>query len=147
MSYLPNDDLTTPSLTTIKLSSNFRVFRCISRYTRYLQLHYSATTLPSDLGEVNVAIPIRDSNRLLVAVESSLYIMDWNIPGAKGLRLLARLDQGLPENVLNDGRADASGRLWIGLCDLCLFFALIANRRRYQNLVSISLFPRTEDIF
>lgn len=50
-----------------------------------------------------------------MAVKSSLYLMDWDIPGDKGLRIIATLDEGLPDNILNEGRVDALGRLWIGL--------------------------------
>lgn len=61
-----------------------------------------------------MVIPVANSRRVLVAVKSSLYLMDWDDLGDTGLRLIATLDEGLPDNILNDGRVDAMGRLWIG---------------------------------
>ncbi|XP_053615605.1 regucalcin-like isoform X2 [Plodia interpunctella] len=65
-------------------------------------------------GEVNFVIPIQNSNRVLLGVRAELYVLDWEVPGRAGLRLVALVDQGLPDNILNEGKADALGRLWAG---------------------------------
>lgn len=54
------------------------------------------------------------SRRLLVAVRSALYFLDWNVPGDDALRLLTTVDNGLPDNLINEGKADAEGRFWFG---------------------------------
>ncbi|XP_075984633.1 regucalcin-like [Anticarsia gemmatalis] len=65
-------------------------------------------------GEVNIIVPIKDSDRLLVAVKSELFLLDWNKTGNAALRLLARFDECLPGNILNEGKADVMGRFWGG---------------------------------
>ncbi|KOB77930.1 putative anterior fat body protein [Operophtera brumata] len=65
-------------------------------------------------GEVNVVSLVSKSRRLLVAVRSSLYLLDWGVAGDAALRLLTTVDQGLPDNVINEGKADAYGRFWAG---------------------------------
>ncbi|KAL0818970.1 hypothetical protein ABMA28_008262 [Loxostege sticticalis] len=65
-------------------------------------------------GQVNVVALIAGSKRLLVAVRSALYLLDWEITGDAALRLLTTFDQGLPDNVINEGKADAEGRFWAG---------------------------------
>ncbi|KAF9411931.1 hypothetical protein HW555_009405, partial [Spodoptera exigua] len=65
-------------------------------------------------GEVNVVSLITGSRRLLVAVRSSLYLLDWAIAGDAALRLLTTVDIGLPDNVINEGKPDAEGRFWAG---------------------------------
>ncbi|KAH9642717.1 hypothetical protein HF086_002987 [Spodoptera exigua] len=67
-----------------------------------------------DYGEVNVVSLITGSRRLLVAVCSSLYLLDWAIAGDAALRLLTTVDIGLPDNVINEGKPDAEGRFWAG---------------------------------
>ncbi|CAH0731848.1 unnamed protein product, partial [Brenthis ino] len=65
-------------------------------------------------GQVNVVCLVTGSSRLLVAVRSSLYLLDWNVPGDDALRLLTTVDVGLPDNLINEGKADAEGRFWLG---------------------------------
>ncbi|XP_045504041.1 regucalcin-like [Colias croceus] len=67
-----------------------------------------------DYGQVNVVSPVSGSRRLLVAVRSALYLLDWNVAGDSALRLLATVDEGLPDNVINEGKADPEGRFWAG---------------------------------
>lgn len=63
---------------------------------------------------MNVVSLVSRSRRLLVAVRSSLYLLDWGVAGDAALRLVTTLDQGLPDNVINEGKADAHGRFWAG---------------------------------
>lgn len=72
------------------------------------------------------------SSRLLVAVRSSLYLLDWNVPGDDALRLLTTVDVGLPDNLINDGKADAEGRFWLGILAINLQFYIM-----YWNMKSI----------
>ncbi|XP_026735959.1 regucalcin-like [Trichoplusia ni] len=65
-------------------------------------------------GEVTVVSLVTGSHRLLVAVRSSLYLLDWAIAGDAALRLLTTVDQGQPDNVINEGKPDAEGRFWAG---------------------------------
>ncbi|XP_047034705.1 regucalcin-like [Helicoverpa zea] len=65
-------------------------------------------------GEVNIVIPIQNSSRLLLGVRNELFLMDWNKPGDTALRFLAAFDLGSPDNILNEGKADALGRFWGG---------------------------------
>ncbi|CAB3233399.1 unnamed protein product [Arctia plantaginis] len=65
-------------------------------------------------GEVNIVMPIENSRRLLVGVRCELFLLDWYKPGDAALRLVAALDEGFPDNVLNEGKADAIGRFWGG---------------------------------
>ncbi|KAJ8711777.1 hypothetical protein PYW08_008731 [Mythimna loreyi] len=65
-------------------------------------------------GEVNIVMPVQNSSRLLVGVRNALFLMDWDKPGDSALRFVAAFDQGLPDNILNEGRADALGRFWGG---------------------------------
>ncbi|CAH1636076.1 unnamed protein product [Spodoptera littoralis] len=65
-------------------------------------------------GEVNVVSLVAGSHRLLIAVRSSLYLLDWAIAGDSALRLLTTVDVGLPDNVINEGKPDAEGRFWAG---------------------------------
>ncbi|XP_038207498.1 regucalcin-like [Zerene cesonia] len=67
-----------------------------------------------DYGQVNVVSPVSGSRRLLVAVRSALYLLDWNVAGDSALRLLATVDEGLPDNVINEGKPDPEGRFWAG---------------------------------
>ncbi|XP_060806115.1 regucalcin [Amyelois transitella] len=67
-----------------------------------------------DYGEVNFIVPIQNSNRVLLGVKSELYLLDWEVEGSAGLRLVTLVDQGQPDNTLNEGKADALGRLWAG---------------------------------
>lgn len=76
-------------------------------------------------GEVNVVVPIVNSSRLVVGVRAEVYLMDWSKHGDRALRLVTMLDQGLPDNILNEGKADALGRFWAGkfhfYCYYCIF--------------------------
>ncbi|XP_041982889.1 regucalcin-like [Aricia agestis] len=65
-------------------------------------------------GQVNVVALIRNSSRHLVAVRSALYLLDWGERGDASLRLLATVDEGKPDNVINEGAVDARGRFWAG---------------------------------
>lgn len=67
---------------------------------------------------MNIVMPIKNSGRLLVAVRSELYLLDWYKPGDSALRLIALFDEGLPDNVLNEGKADVQGRFWGGKSSL-----------------------------
>ncbi|XP_045504238.1 regucalcin-like [Colias croceus] len=65
-------------------------------------------------GEVNIVLPIADSKRLLIGVQSSVYLLDWDEPLPSSLRFIAALDIGSPDNILNEGKADVKGRFWAG---------------------------------
>ncbi|KAL4716220.1 hypothetical protein ACJJTC_004714 [Scirpophaga incertulas] len=65
-------------------------------------------------GQVNVVALVAGSQRLLVAVRASLYLLDWEVEGDAALRLLTAVDLGLPSNVINDGKPDSQGRFWAG---------------------------------
>ncbi|XP_050672448.1 regucalcin-like [Leptidea sinapis] len=65
-------------------------------------------------GQVNVVCLVAGSRRLLVSVRSALYLLDWEVAGDAALRLLTTVDQGLPDNVINEGKADVEGRFWGG---------------------------------
>ncbi|KAM3961142.1 regucalcin-like [Aphomia sociella] len=67
-----------------------------------------------DYGEVNVVVPVVNSSRLLVCVRAEVYLLDWSKHGDAVLRLVAALDQGKPDNVINEGKADGMGRFWGG---------------------------------
>ncbi|XP_022121152.2 regucalcin [Pieris rapae] len=67
-----------------------------------------------DYGQVNVVSLVAGSRRLLVAVRSALYLLDWNVTGDAALRLLTTVDQGLPDNIINEGKPDGEGRFWAG---------------------------------
>ncbi|GAB2504868.1 SMP-30/gluconolactonase/LRE family protein [Microbulbifer agarilyticus] len=64
-----------------------------------------------DMGEMPSAIAWVDRDRLLIACESGLNLMDVN-SGAK--TLLCALEPDMPGNRSNDGRADPWGGFWIG---------------------------------
>lgn len=63
---------------------------------------------------MNIVVPVDNSSRLLVSVRSELYLMDWKKPGDSALRLVAAVDVGRPDNLVNEGKADATGRFWVG---------------------------------
>ncbi|XP_013165842.1 PREDICTED: regucalcin-like [Papilio xuthus] len=65
-------------------------------------------------GQVNVISLISGSKRLLVSVRAALYLMDWTVAGDASLRLLASVDEGEPDNIINEGKADVEGRFWVG---------------------------------
>lgn len=65
-----------------------------------------------------------ESNLLLVAVRSALYVLDWAVPGDAAIRLLASVDEGLPDNVINEGKADSEGRFWAGMCFTMFYYIL-----------------------
>ncbi|CAH2095371.1 unnamed protein product [Euphydryas editha] len=65
-------------------------------------------------GQVNVVSLVEGSSRLLVAVRAALYLLDWNVAGDAALRLLTTFDEGLPDNLINEGKADSKGRFWAG---------------------------------
>ncbi|XP_045454818.1 regucalcin-like [Melitaea cinxia] len=65
-------------------------------------------------GQVNVISLVEGSNRLLVAVRAALHFLDWNVAGDAALRLLTTFDEGLPDNLINEGKADSNGRFWAG---------------------------------
>ncbi|CAH2054419.1 unnamed protein product, partial [Iphiclides podalirius] len=65
-------------------------------------------------GPVNVVSLISGSRRLLVSVRSGLYLLDWMVAGDAALRLLTNLDDGQPDNQINEGKADVEGRFWVG---------------------------------
>ncbi|KAM3961143.1 regucalcin-like [Aphomia sociella] len=65
-------------------------------------------------GQVNVVSLVLGSRRLLVAVRSAMYLLDWDVIGDKALRLITTVDEGLPDNVINEGKPDAEGRYWAG---------------------------------
>lgn len=63
---------------------------------------------------MNVVSLVLESRRLLVAVRSALFLLDWDVPGDAAIRLLTAVDQGLPDNVINEGKPDSHGRYWAG---------------------------------
>ena len=64
-----------------------------------------------DVGDaVGCVVPAR-SGRVLVALRHSLALLD---PETGTLETLAEVEAGRAGNRLNDGRADARGRLWVG---------------------------------
>ncbi|XP_028169573.1 regucalcin-like [Ostrinia furnacalis] len=65
-------------------------------------------------GQVNVVSLVANSQRLLVTVRAGVYLLDFDVPGDEALRLLTTVDDGLPDNVINDGKPDAEGRFWGG---------------------------------
>ncbi|XP_013147509.1 PREDICTED: regucalcin-like [Papilio polytes] len=65
-------------------------------------------------GQVNVISLISGSKRLLVSVRAALYLMDWTVSGDASLRLLTSMDEGEPDNMINDGKPDVEGRFWVG---------------------------------
>ncbi|CAK1545562.1 unnamed protein product [Leptosia nina] len=67
-----------------------------------------------DYGQVNVVALVSGSHRLLVAVRSALYLLDWDVPGDASIRLLSSVDEGLPDNLINEGKPDSEGRFWAG---------------------------------
>ncbi|XP_068619545.1 regucalcin-like [Battus philenor] len=65
-------------------------------------------------GQVNVVSLISGSKRQLVAVRTGLYLLDWTVEGDSALRLLTVLDDGMPDNQINEGKSDVEGRFWVG---------------------------------
>ncbi|XP_052754021.1 regucalcin-like isoform X2 [Galleria mellonella] len=65
-------------------------------------------------GKIYTKHIVSGSRRLLVAVRSALYLLDWDVEGDNALRLITTLDEGLPDNVINEGKPDAEGRFWVG---------------------------------
>ncbi|CAK1545561.1 unnamed protein product [Leptosia nina] len=65
-------------------------------------------------GEVNIVLPIEGSKRLLLGVQAFVYLLDWDEPNPTDLKFIAALDQGSPNNILNEGKADVRGRFWAG---------------------------------
>lgn len=57
---------------------------------------------------------VANSRRLLVAVRSGLFLLDWGVAGDAALRPLTAVDLGLPDNVINEGKPDSEGRFWAG---------------------------------
>ncbi|XP_038207496.1 regucalcin-like [Zerene cesonia] len=81
------------------------------------RLDYASGNLSTkhiDYGQVNVVARVSGSSRLLVTVRSAVYLLDWDVSGDSALRLLATVDEGLPSNVINEGKPDPSGRFWAG---------------------------------
>lgn len=64
-----------------------------------------------DVGEVvGCAVPAR-SGKVVLGLRHALALLD---PETGGVETLAEVETGRPRNRLNDGRADARGRLWVG---------------------------------
>ncbi|XP_072933353.1 regucalcin-like [Epargyreus clarus] len=74
------------------------------------------TTRDIGYGPVSLVMSAKDYPKMVVvAVRAELYLLSWDAPaGDKALRLLSAVDIGLPDNRINDGKADAKGRLWFG---------------------------------
>ncbi|CAH4027566.1 unnamed protein product [Pieris brassicae] len=66
------------------------------------------------MGELNVVLPIAGSKRLLLGIQSFVYLFDWDEPCPFCLKYIAALDKGSPGNILNEGKADSKGRFWGG---------------------------------
>ncbi|XP_047511910.1 regucalcin-like isoform X2 [Pieris napi] len=66
------------------------------------------------MGELNVVLPIAGSKRLLLGIQSFVYLFDWDEPCPFCLKYIAALDKGSPGNILNEGKADSRGRFWGG---------------------------------
>ncbi|XP_063537513.1 regucalcin-like [Cydia strobilella] len=81
------------------------------------RLHYGTGqifTKHIGYGQVNVVALVEGSSRLLVTVRAGLYLLDWQTEGDAALRLLATVDDGMPDNVINEGKPDADGRFVAG---------------------------------
>ncbi|KAG6457528.1 regucalcin [Manduca sexta] len=65
-------------------------------------------------GKVNMVSLVSGTRRLLVAVRSALYLLDLEVAGDSAIRLITTVDRGLPDNVINEGKPDAIGRIWAG---------------------------------
>ncbi|XP_026332298.1 regucalcin-like [Hyposmocoma kahamanoa] len=65
-------------------------------------------------GEPNLVTTVANSKRLIVSVRTSLYLLDFNSKGDSALRLLTTVENGQPDNVINEGKADVDGRFFFG---------------------------------
>lgn len=67
-------------------------------------------------GPSTLIVPVRDyPGYVVVAVRTGLYLLKWGAPGGDlALRLLTTVEPGKPDNNIDDGKADAAGRLWFG---------------------------------
>ncbi|XP_049884524.1 regucalcin-like [Pectinophora gossypiella] len=61
-----------------------------------------------------MVLPVANSTRLLVSSKSQVFLLDWASPGKPSMQLLADLAPLQPGTILNEGKADARGRLWAG---------------------------------
>lgn len=67
--------------------------------------------------KVSVIIPIKNtSNEFLIGRGTGLTRLTWNGENttSPGIDVLSMVDQDKPGNRFNDGKADATGRLWLG---------------------------------
>lgn len=81
---------------------------------------------------MNVVSLVSGSRRLLVCVRAGLYLLDWDVAGDSALRLITTVDDGLPDNYLNEGKPDVEGRFWAGMKTIILFES-IKNPIKYVN--------------
>lgn len=67
-------------------------------------------------GPVTPVIPTRKDGWYIVGTGRDLVTFEWDGKSANrgALRVLANVDRDKPKNRFNDGKADASGRLWVG---------------------------------
>ncbi|KAJ1531489.1 hypothetical protein ONE63_000164 [Megalurothrips usitatus] len=74
-------------------------------------------------GRVTPAVPVKNCTMMLVGVGTVLHLVDvdWGAPGVpavvKTSTAMSRVEEHLPTNRFNDGKADSRGRLWIGTMD------------------------------
>lgn len=67
-------------------------------------------------GDVTLVIPVENKkNTFLVGLGSSIGVVQWDgIANKTSKPLYVKLIDETPGNRLNDGKADATGRLWVG---------------------------------
>lgn len=71
-------------------------------------------TVIAEYGQPNVVTTVANSKRLIVSVRTSLYLLDFSSSGDSALRLLTTVENGQPDNVINEGKADIDGRFFFG---------------------------------
>lgn len=60
-------------------------------------------------------IPTRKDGQFIIGRGRDLVRFSWDGDSSRGpLRILTTVDKDKPNNRFNDGKADASGRLWVG---------------------------------
>ncbi|ODN03278.1 Regucalcin [Orchesella cincta] len=70
-----------------------------------------------DAGPVSLVVPVEGQpNKYLITVERDVQVMEWDGVSAKptSLKRLYTVDDHCKTNRINDGKCDASGRLWAG---------------------------------
>lgn len=66
-------------------------------------------------GEVSPVIQTEDPNYVIVGLNRSIVSVEWNGTGKLGAQTeLTTVAEQYPDSRFNDGKADKSGRLWLG---------------------------------